>query len=82
MLKKYLFSLSQERESGQTSVEYILMLAVLVVIITSIMGSIQERLIGETPCADTDNSLGCTITRSISSFGATGEGFRYFQLRY
>jgi len=69
-------------ESGQTSVEYILLLAVAIAIIMTIMGNVRDRLIArETPCPETDRSLGCTITRGVSSFGATSPSFRFFRLR-
>jgi Flp pilus assembly pilin Flp len=67
---------------GQTSVEYILMLAVVMVLIINILGSVRDRLMSsQTPCPPNDDSLGCTISRSVASFGTSGDNFRFFRLR-
>ena len=68
-------------DKGQTGIEYILMIVVMMTIIISMMGRIRERLLGNVfPCPTDDNSLGCVITRSVSSFGS-GPNFRFFRLR-
>ena len=70
------------KESGQTSVEYILMLAVVMIMIINILGAVKERLIAEqTPCPPNDDSIGCTIFRAVASFGTTDDNFRFFTLR-
>jgi len=70
------------KQSGQTSIEYILLLAVVVFMITTIMKNVKNRFIAEqTPCPISDKSLGCMIARGISSFGTSDANFRYFQVR-
>ena len=66
---------------GQAGIEYILMMVCMMTIIISLMGKIRERLLGsEFPCPNDDVSLGCVITRSVSSFGSDGT-YRRFNLR-
>ncbi len=73
---------SQLRDRGQTSVEYILMIAVVAYMIITIMGNIRDQLIAEqTPCPANDTSIGCTISRAVSSFGSPDASFRFFQIR-
>lgn len=69
-------------EAGQTSVEYILMIAVVAILIFSMMNKIRDNLLARTiPCPPEDRSLGCSISRSASTIGATDTTFRYFTLR-
>jgi hypothetical protein len=68
-------------DKGQTGIEYILLLVVMMTIIISLMSRVRERLIGSVfPCPNDDQSLGCVITRSVSTFGS-GPRFRFFRLR-
>jgi Flp pilus assembly pilin Flp len=68
-------------EKGQTSIEYVLMLVVVMTMIISVMGRVRERLIGtEFPCPADDKTLGCVVSRSVSSFGSTPD-FRFFRLK-
>ncbi len=82
MIKKVL-----NNDHGQTSVEYILLLAAMITIITSILSSVRNRLIAnQDTCLDTNQSIGCVITRSISSFGSNSAdpdnpSFRFFTIR-
>ena len=69
-------------ESAQTSFEYVLILVVVMIMVISVMGKVRERLIGTAfPCPDKDPSLGCRITRVVSSFGSSGPNYRFFTLR-
>lgn len=72
--------------SGQTSVEYILLIVVVVSLITSLMSMARERYFGDpTKCATTArNTLFCKVFRAVNPAGFEGEGreqFRYYQLR-
>lgn len=75
-------------QCGQTSVEYILLLAAMIVIITSILSGVRDRLISnQDACVATNTSIGCAITRGASTFGAlpsddpAAPTFRFFQVR-
>lgn len=69
-------------EDGQTAVEYILMIAVVSILIFSAMNRIRDRLIAQVnPCPEEDRSLGCSISRSVNTIGATDPSFRRFSLR-
>jgi len=73
---------STSTQSGQTSVEYILLLVVVMFMIITIMRNVKNRLIAQqNPCPITDKSLGCTISRAVSTFGTSDPNFRYFQVR-
>lgn len=68
-------------DKGQTGIEYVLLMVCMMTIIISLMGRIRESLLGsEFPCPNNDNSIGCVITRSISSFGSD-VSYRRFNLR-
>lgn len=48
-------------QRGQTSVEYILMVAALVAVMSSIFGIVRERFIGDGQCNGANQSLMCRI---------------------
>lgn len=88
MLSKFWSKFKKVSKLGQTSVEYILLLAAMITIITSLLSGVRDRLISrQTPCPAADKSIGCTISRAISSFGASAgvdperPSFRFFSLR-
>ena len=63
---------------GQTSVEYIFMLAVSAVLVKSASGIIQDRLIGDAgKCTKQSESILCKF-ENITNFG----NFRYFTLKH
>ncbi len=71
---------------GQTSVEYILLIMVVVTLITSLMGMVKARYLGDTTkCATTSkNTLFCKILTVVNPAGFEGEGreqFRIYRLR-
>ena len=71
---------------GQTSVEYILLIMVVVTLITSLMGMVRTRYLGDTTkCATTSrNTLFCKVLRAVNPAGFEGEGreqFRIYRLR-
>lgn len=67
---------------GQTSVEYILLVAAMSAIIFSILSGLRDRIIPRiTPCPETDVSLGCQLSRIVSSMGTADPNFRYFRIR-
>lgn len=77
---KNLFS-PLKSESGQTAVEYILMVAVVAILIFTMMNKIRDRLLARNlPCPPEDRSLGCSLSRASSTLG-TYSNFRYFTLR-
>ncbi len=70
------------KDHGQTSVEYILLLVVVIFMIINIMSTVRDRLLGQqNPCPPNDTSIGCNINRAVSSFGTTDESYRFFRLR-
>lgn len=74
--------IKKAHQSGQTSLEYILLLAVVMFMIVNILGKVKDQLVAEqNPCPATDQSIGCTISRAVSSFGTSDETFRFFTLR-
>lgn len=74
----------KSNETGQTAVEYILMLAVMAALITSIMGILRDRILAGADNCGTSTSLACSLQR-ITNFGSnpgdTENNFRYFTLR-
>lgn len=69
-------------EKGQTSVEYILLLAAMSVIIFSLLTGIRDRILPRVrPCPENDPTLGCKLARIVDSMGSTDPTFRYFRLR-
>lgn len=71
-----------KNEKGQTSVEYILLVAAMAAVIFSIFSGLKDRILpGATPCPDADKSLGCQLSRVVNSMGSTDPTFRYFRLR-
>ena len=84
-MNKKLSKFLKHNESGQTSVEYILMLAVMVTLITSLMGIAKDRILGNVEnCGAGTASLACSLQRIVnfgSNPGDTENNFRYFTLR-
>lgn len=69
-------------ERGQTSVEYILLVAAMAAILFSILSGLRDRIVPRvTPCPDDDLSLGCQLSRIVSAMGTTDPSFRYFRIR-
>lgn len=71
---------------GQSSVEYILLILVVVTLITSLMGMVRTRYLGDTTkCTTTSrNTLFCQVLRVVNPAGFDGEGreqFRIYRLR-
>jgi len=70
------------REEGQTSVEYILLVAAMAVVIFSILGGLRTRILpSANPCPPEDTTLGCQLSRIVQSLGTTDPSFRYFRIR-
>ena len=68
-------------DKGQTAIEYIILLAVMVVILVPLLAYIRTQLIPErSDCPASDTTIGCGIARFVSSMGTTPD-FRYFTLR-
>lgn len=73
---------SRTGEKGQTSVEYILLLAAMSVIIFSLLTGIRDRILPRVrPCPENDPTLGCKLARIVDSMGSTDPSFRFFRLR-
>ena len=71
-----------KNERGQTSVEYILLVGAMAAVIFSILSGLRARILpAQTPCPETDQSLGCSLSRIVESMGSTDPTFRYFRLR-
>ena len=71
-----------KNQKGQTSVEYILLVGAMAAVIFSILSGLRTRILpAQNPCPDTDNSLGCSLSRIVGNMGSTDPTFRYFRLR-
>jgi Flp pilus assembly pilin Flp len=63
-------------ESGQTAVEYILMTAVVVTIITSLMGYVKKRVLGEgEECTPESTTIVCRFENIFA-----GGNYKYFRV--
>ncbi|MBF0312716.1 MAG: hypothetical protein HQK50_04775 [Oligoflexia bacterium] len=75
ILKKIISS-----KSGQTAVEYVVLIAVMASLTVMVLNKVRDFLIG--PGGECPNeSLFCRILDGATGAGALGEGFRYFTLR-
>jgi hypothetical protein len=71
-------SLSKLGQKGQTSIEYVMMMAVVVALAVSIMGIVRERVLGPGgECPPGDKSILCSFE---NIFNRT-DGFRYFSIK-
>ncbi|MCF8060248.1 MAG: hypothetical protein K9K67_13185 [Bacteriovoracaceae bacterium] len=71
-----------QREEGQTSVEYILLVGAMAAVIFSILSNLRGRILpGSNPCPPEDRSMGCGLSRIVESLGTTDPNFRYFRIR-
>lgn len=69
-------------QRGQTSVEYILLVGAMAAIIFSLLSGLRDRIVPRVnPCPEDDQTLGCQISRVVSSMGTTDPTFRYFRVR-
>lgn len=48
-------------QNGQTSVEYILMVAAMIAVMASVFGIIKERFVGDGSCPTPEASLMCRL---------------------
>lgn len=48
-------------QKGQTSVEYILMVAAMIAVMSSVFGVIKERFVGDDSCPTPQESLMCRL---------------------
>ena len=64
-------------QKGQTAIEYVFMLIVVVTMMYSVMGMVKNFLVTESgECGPSDEALVCRMQRVLRSDG----GFRYFKL--
>ena len=62
---------------GQTSVEYIMMVMVVVVILNTVMKQVKDYVLGDSNnCTATSTSIVCKFKNALES-----DDFRYFTLR-
>lgn len=67
-------------QAGQTSTEYILLIGAVAVMIFSLMGQLQEWMVGEGENCDVNpDAFVCTITNHLPRRGY--QNYRYFQFR-
>lgn len=65
-------------QRGQTSVEYILMIAAVVAIMSSVFGILRDRFIGDGNCTGNPNTLMCRLN---AVWDASNPGvFKYYPL--
>lgn len=68
------------KQLGQTSIEYIFLITVIALILFSIMGQIQEWLVGQgQDCEVNPDPFVCRITTFLPSRGY--ENYRFFRFR-
>ena len=62
---------------GQTSVEYVLMIAVVVTMLMSVMGIVRTAILGDTKnCTPDSKAIICSFERAFSF-----QDLRYFSIR-
>jgi hypothetical protein len=67
-------------ESGQTAVEYVLMLLVVSALIGGLMGRVKEWLLADIKeCTGSSTSLSCRVGRQFTSLKKNN--YKYFPLR-
>lgn len=76
MARSYLI----KNQKGQTAVEYIFLLAVMVTLITSLLGAIKKAYLGDiTKCTpETKTKLLCKINSIIADNGYSSKKFQYY----
>ena len=50
-----------KNQKGQTSIEYVLMIAAIVAIMSSVFGLVRERFVGDGQCVAASESLMCRL---------------------
>lgn len=74
--KKKLF-----KSKGQTTVEYMLLILVAVILVYNFIIRAREELLAkDIPCPSEDQSLICKIGRVTNNLGTTDPSFRFFRL--
>ena len=70
-------------QSGQTAVEYILMIAVMATLIVSLLGYIKNKYLGNALKCNSSNSSGmlCKISSILMPDSSGGRRFRYFPFK-
>lgn len=64
-------------EKGQTSVEYVLMIAVVVTLLMSIMGIVRTAILGDAKnCSPQSTAIICTFERAFNM-----DDLRFFTIR-
>lgn len=72
----HLFMIKNQR--GQTSIEYILMIAAVVAIMASVFGVLRERFIGDGDCNGNPDTLMCRLN---ATWDASNPGvFKFYPL--
>ena len=67
---------------GQTTIEYLLLVGVLLVIILSLFPLLRDRFIGDGNCSASGNqTLFCRLIASLNLDGGVQGTYRYFKLR-
>jgi Flp pilus assembly pilin Flp len=68
-------------QKGQTAVEYIFLLAVMVTVITSLLSVIKNKYLGDVSKCNPDNQkqLLCKINSIISDSGESPKKFQYYR---
>ena len=67
-------------EVGQTAVEYVLLLAIVLILTLALMEQIQERVIGDIDnCRPDSTTIGCQFKRAFPTGGP--ENFQYYRLK-
>jgi Flp pilus assembly pilin Flp len=67
-----------KNQRGQTSVEYVLMIAAIVAVMASVFGIIKDRFVGDANCPTPDTSMMCRLNSLWRSDDPSV--FKYFPL--
>ncbi|WP_290730974.1 class III signal peptide-containing protein [Halobacteriovorax sp. JY17] len=69
--------ISLKSNKGQTSVEYIMLIAVMVTIMGSVLGTVRSAILGDARnCAPDSKAIVCSFERSFNV-----EDLRYFTIK-
>ena len=68
-------------DRGQASLEYTLLLLVIVILIFSVLGTVRGRLVGDGVCTPGSEALVCRLQETYSGPSYFGGTFEFFRLR-
>jgi len=77
-----LFKAIKKCQTGQTSIEYILLISVVITMLIGVSKQIESYLLADAGnCKADSKSIVCRLENAFKFGGGDGKGFRYFTLR-